>query len=200
MNKKVRKALTAVLATAAVTACTVRIAADYQAGTGFNPFTSDRALLSNQILFPDSDSASGLDNSSGNGDSSFWEQDDKSQNTAQPGQNSGYLFGHDKALIDSGNGITGGNLIQGGEAGPADGPVSGDIYEITDRPEDADLIISGDTKPGGNDNGNNDNNGSSSGGVVIPGGNTPAEPDDNGGSSAVTPAPSIDPEPVPDPL
>ena len=71
MNKKVRKALTAVLATAAVTACTVRIAADYQAGTGFNPFTSDRALLSNQILFPDSDSASGLENSSGNGDSSF---------------------------------------------------------------------------------------------------------------------------------
>ena len=90
------RALIAGLTAAAAAAGTAYIIQVYQSGQGFHPFQSDRELRNDQILFPDSDSASGLREDGDASDDSFWQEDGADDGTTPEGALSAYLFGQDQ--------------------------------------------------------------------------------------------------------
>ena len=90
------RALIAGLTAAAAAAGTAYIIQVYQSGQGFHPFQSDRELRNDQILFPDSDSASGFREDGDASDDSFWQEDCADDGTTPEGAQSAYLFGQDQ--------------------------------------------------------------------------------------------------------
>ena len=90
------RALIAGLTAAAAAAGTAYIIQVYQSGQGFHPFQSDRELRNDQILFPDSDSASGFREDGDASDDSFWQEDGADDGTTPEGAQSAYLFGQDQ--------------------------------------------------------------------------------------------------------
>ena len=164
-----------------------RMVRDYRNSGVFQPLFSDRKLQSNQVLFPDDATASGLDEAN-RSDESFWQEDAQGeQNAPAAGTNPGYLFSQDQVPSQTTGLVTG--TGQPGSGGAVDG-----VYGITDRREDADLVISGSTDSS-NDRGpsrrdDNKSNGSSGSGSSDRPSNGSSGSGDNGGS---TPTPSPTP-------
>ncbi len=208
MKRQLRILTTGVI-TAAAAAGIVFTAARYRAGGAFQPIGSNRELQNNQVLFPDSDAASGAGEDGGDEDS-YWEEENADEETGLDGSNPGYLFGRDEQTPD---GAESGGILTDGPGGETAEIPDGGVYEITDRDDgNADIILPGGTAPGGEhepeqpeqpeepqqpenpgDNGGTD---PGTGGGTLPGGNT--EPDNGGGSSGGNAAePEIPAEPVP---
>lgn len=207
-NIPIKKLLAAVLA-AGTLAGAVFIATDYADGSNFHPFKSSRALLANQVFFPDNDntaSYNGTDKTED--DNSFWEEDKSSEQTDRPeSQNdAGYLFEQSSLMYHD-------DSMMGSLASPdaqnasaiADGSNAGRVFDITGDRTNADMIISGsgsgtgektrvtDAQGAGSDSrgsiigGSRGGSGSvgGSGGGAAAGGN--AGSDVSGGGSAETP-------------
>lgn len=94
------RALIAGLTAAAAAAGTAYIIQVYQSGQGFHPVQSDRELRNDQILFPNSDSASGLREDGDASDDSFWQEDGADDGTTTEGAQPAYLFGQDQPAAD----------------------------------------------------------------------------------------------------
>ena len=67
-------------------ACAVQ---DYQGGAVFQPFASDRALQSNQVLFPDDGERTEQGMGDETDDSALWEKDQKAEEASRPQQHPG---------------------------------------------------------------------------------------------------------------
>ncbi len=178
----------AILATAAAAAL---IISAYSNGTGFQPTGADRALQTNQVLFPEQNSMSALDTEQNNSDS-FWETDDLSDRAdGGRGSNDGYLFSSDTALPSStGNAV---GISTGTGTASGDGTADS-FYEIVDGNGGADLILpGGGTLPGTSDSDDN-SQGDDHPSVIPPSDNTttPSQPDTiiDGGNETPAPAPS----------
>lgn len=162
------RALIAGLTAAAAAAGTAYIIQVYQSGQGFHPFQSDWELRNDQILFPDSDSASGLREDGDASDDSFWQEDGADDGTTPEGAQSAYLFGQDQPAPE---GVPSGSVST--PAAPGDAqmngtlPSGGNVYEITEDPEpgSTDLALTGNLN-GGTASGE----GTGGGEEVLPGG------------------------------
>lgn len=122
------RALIAGLTAAAAAAGTAYIIQGYQSGQGFHPFQSDRELRNDQILFPDSDSASGLREDGDASDDSFWQEDGADDGTTPEGAQSADLFGQDQPApegVPSGSGSHGGSSSGGSSSGKNDSSSGG---------------------------------------------------------------------------
>ena len=162
------RALIAGLTAAAAAAGTAYIIQVYQSGQGFHPFQSDRELRNDQILFPDSDSASGLREDGDASDDSFWQEDGAGDGTTPEGAQPAYLFGQDQPAPE---GVPSGSVSI--PAAPGDAqmngtlPSGGNVYEITEDPEpgSTDLVL-----PGNLNGGTASGEGTGGGEEVLPGG------------------------------
>ena len=176
------RALIAGLTAAAAAAGTAYIIQVYQSGQGFHPFQSDRELRNDQILFPDSDSASGFREDGDASDDSFWQEDGADDGTTPEGARSAYLFGQDQPAPE---GVPSGSVSI--PAAPGDAqmngtlPSGGNVYEITEDPEpgSTDLVL-----PGNLNGGTASGEGAGGGEEVLPGGLHPG----TGGHGAERPA------------
>ena len=176
------RALIAGLTAAAAAAGTAYIIQVYQSGQGFHPFQSDRELRNDQILFPDSDSASGLREDGDASDDSFWQEDGADDGTTPEGAQSAYLFGQGQPAPE---GVPSGSVST--PAAPGDAqmngtlPSGGNVYEITEGPEpgSTDLVL-----PGNLNGGTASGEGTGGGEEVLPGGLHPG----TGGHGAERPA------------
>ena len=176
------RALIAGLTAAAAAAGTAYVIQVYQSGQGFHPFQPDRELRNDQILFPDSDSASGLREDGDASDDSFWQEDGAGDGTTPEGAQSAYLFGQDQPAPE---GVPSGSVSI--PAAPGDAqmngtlPSGGNVYEITEDPEpgSTDLVL-----PGNLNGGTASGEGTGGGEEVLPGGLHPG----TGGSGAERPA------------
>ncbi len=136
--KKLRAFAVALPVTAAVAIGAVRIVADYQAEAGFHPFDSKREMQTNQVLFPDQETASGADSQEQDSADSFWQQDDSNSGGAA-GAGSGYLFTPEQTLSPGAS--TTGTLAQDGTA-PTPGSLTADVvYDLVDDAGNADLLL-----------------------------------------------------------
>lgn len=171
MKRRLRILTTGVI-TAAAAADIVFTAARYRAGGAFQPTGSDREMQNNQVLFPDSDAASGAGEDGGD-ENSYWEEENADEETGLDGSTPGYLFGCDEQVPD---GTENGGILTDGPGGETAEIPDGGVYEITDRDDgNADIIL-----PGGG---------------TLPGGST--EPDNGGSSGGTDPQPETPAEPVP---
>ena len=158
-NIPIKKLLAAVIA-AGTLAGAVFIATDYADGSNFHPFKSSRALLANQVFFPDNDntaSYNGTDKTED--DNSFWEEDKSSEQTDRPeSQNdAGYLF-EQSSLMYPDSTVAAGTQNQdaAGSLSMTGRPYTGNadnenIFDITGDRQNADVIISGSGVSGRND-------------------------------------------------
>lgn len=198
------KTAIAVPVTLAVAAGAVKIAADYQDGSIFHPSASDRDIQNNQVLFPDDGTAAGQeqDQKDPDDESSLLEEDkDREDDGVQSQDDADYLFQRDQiAQADdlppsdrTPTGVSNGTVLPGGVVQSPDGAAPGQIYDIVDRPGDADVILDqghGDGTGGQLPGGDGDGGGSSSGDDSGSGG-------DHGGSSSDHPGGSDTPAPRP---
>ena len=174
-KKTLRKLAVALpLSVAAVigVACAVQ---DYQGGAVFQPFASDRALQSNQVLFPDDGERTEQGMGDETDDSALWEKDQKAEEASRPQQQdrADYLFQDNTP--DTPSGTLAGTTRPQGTTSP--GKVPGSILDIVGGDgSNADLIIGGGSQPGG----------------TLPGGNpgtgeAPTPPDEDPPSGPVPP-------------
>ena len=127
-------------------ACAVQ---DYQGGSVFQPFASDRALQSNQVLFPDEGETTGKQPGDEPDNSALWEKDHSAEENDRPQQQdrADYLFQNNTPDSPSGA-LAGSAAASGDAAGPS--TVPGSIFDIIDGDgSNADLIIGGGSQPGG---------------------------------------------------
>ena len=147
-KKTLRKLAVALpLSVAAVigVACAVQ---DYQGGAVFQPFASDRALQSNQVLFPDDGERTEQGMGDETDDSALWEKDREAEDASRPQQQdrADYLFQDNTP--DTPSGTLAGTTTPQGTTSP--GKVPGSILDIVGGGgSNADLIIGGGSQPGG---------------------------------------------------
>ena len=84
--RKLAVALPLSIAAVIGVACAVQ---DYQGGAVFQPFASDRALQSNQVLFPDDGERTEQGMGDEPDDSALWEKDQKAEEASRPQQHPG---------------------------------------------------------------------------------------------------------------
>ena len=176
------RTLIAGLTAAAAAAGTAYIIQVYQSGQCFHPFQSDRELRNDQILFPDSDSASGLREDGDASDDSFWQEDGADDGTTPEGAQSAYLFGQDQPAPE---GVPSGSVST--PAAPGDAqmngtlPSGGNVYEITEdlEPGSTDLAL-----PGNLNGGTASGEGTGGGEEVLPGGLHPGTGGSGRGTSS----------------
>ena len=186
-KKTLRKLAVALpLSVAAVigVACAVQ---DYQGGAVFQPFASDRALQSNQVLFPDDGERTEQGMGDETDDSALWEKDREAEEASRPQQQdrADYLFQDNTP--DTPSGTLAGTTTPQGTTSP--GKVPGSILDIVGGDgSNADLIIGGGSQPGGTLPGGNPGTGD---GPTPPGEDTPSGP--------VPPTPTPTPTPTPAP-
>ncbi len=181
MKREIR-ALIAGLTAAAAAAGTAYIIQVYQSGQGFHPFQSDREMRNDQILFPDSDSASGLREDGSAGDDSFWQEEGADDGTTPTGAQSAYLFSQDQPAPE---GVPSGSVTT--PSAPGDPqmegtlPSGGNVYEITegDGDDSTDLVL-----PGSLSGGTVSGEGTGSGEEELPGGLHPGTGGSGSGSSS----------------
>ena len=143
-KKTLRKLAVALpLSVAAVigVACAVQ---DYQGGAVFQPFASDRALQSNQVLFPDDGERTEQGMGDETDDSALWEKDREAEEASRPQQQdrADYLFQDNTP--DTPSGTLAGTTTPQGTTSP--GKVPGSILDIVGGGgSNADLIIGGTT-------------------------------------------------------
>ena len=89
--RKLAVALPLSIAAVIGVACAVQ---DYQGGAVFQPFASDRALQSNQVLFPDDGERTEQGLGDETDDSALWEKDREAEDASRPQQQdrADYLF------------------------------------------------------------------------------------------------------------
>ena len=89
--RKLAVALPLSIAAVIGVACAVQ---DYQGGAVFQPFASDRALQSNQVLFPDDGERTEQGMGDETDDSALWEKDQKAEDASRPQRQdrADYLF------------------------------------------------------------------------------------------------------------
>ena len=147
-KKTLRKLAVALpLSVAAVigVACAVQ---DYQGGAVFQPFASDRALQSNQVLFPDDGERTEQGMGDETDDSALWEKDREAEDASRPQQQdrADYLFQDNTP--DTPSSTLAGTTTPQGTTSP--GKVPGSILDIVGGDgSNADLIIGGGSQPGG---------------------------------------------------
>lgn len=147
-KKTLRKLAVALpLSVAAVigVACAVQ---DYQGGAVFQPFASDRALQSNQVLFPDDGERTEQGMGDETDDSALWEKDREAEEASRPQQQdrADYLFQDNTP--DTPRSTLAGTTTPQGTTSP--GKVPGSILDIVRGDgSNADLIIGGGSQPGG---------------------------------------------------
>ena len=147
-KKTLRKLAVALpLSVAAVigVACAVQ---DYQGGAVFQPFASDRALQSNQVLFPDDGERTEQGMGDETDDSALWEKDREAEDASRPQQQdrADYLFQDNTP--DTPSGTLAGTTTPQGTTRPD--KVPGSILDIVGGDgSNADLIIGGGSQPGG---------------------------------------------------
>lgn len=79
--RKLAVALPLSIAAVIGVACAVQ---DYQGGAVFQPFASDRALQSNQVLFPDDGESTEQGMGDETDDSALWEKDREAEDASRP--------------------------------------------------------------------------------------------------------------------
>lgn len=182
--RKLAVALPLSIAAVIGVACAVQ---DYQGGAVFQPFASDRALQSNQVLFPDDGERTEQGMGDETDDSALWEKDREAEDASRPQQQdrADYLFQDNTP--DTPSGTLAGTTTPQGTTSP--GKVPGSILGIVGGDgSNADLIIGGGNQPGG----------------TLPGGNpgtgeAPTPPDEDTPSGPVPPTPPPTPTPTPTP-
>ncbi len=98
--RKLAVALPLSIAAVIGVACAVQ---DYQGGAVFQPFASDRALQSNQVLFPDDGERTEQGMGDETDDSALWEKDREAEDASRPQQHPGRDH-HDPRDHQSGQG------------------------------------------------------------------------------------------------
>ena len=182
--RKLAVALPLSIAAVIGVACAVQ---DYQGGAVFQPFASDRALQSNQVLFPDDGERTEQGMGDETDDSALWEKDREAEDASRPQQQdrADYLFQDNTP--DTPRSTLAGTTTPQGTTRP--GKVPGLILDIVGGDgSNADLIIGGGSQPGG----------------TLPGGNpgtgeAPTPPDEDTPSGPVPPTPPPPPPPTPTP-
>lgn len=182
--RKLAVALPLSIATVIGVACAVQ---DYQGGAVFQPFASDRALQSNQVLFPDDGERTEQGMGDETDDSALWEKDREAEEASRPQQQdrADYLFQDNTP--DTPSGTLAGTTTPQGTTRP--GKVPGSILDIVGGSgSNADLIIGSGSQPGG----------------TLPGGNpgtgeAPTPPGEDTPSGPVPPTPTPTPTPAPTP-
>lgn len=135
--RKLAVALPLSIATVIGVACAVQ---DYQGGAVFQPFASDRALQSNQVLFPDDGERTEQGMGDETDDSALWEKDREAEEASRPQQQdrADYLFQDNTP--DTPSGTLAGTTTPQGTTRP--GKVPGSILDIVGGSgSNADLII-----------------------------------------------------------
>lgn len=197
-KKTLRKLAVALpLSVAAVigVACAVQ---DYQGGAVFQPFASDRALQSNQVLFPDDGERTEQGMGDETDDSALWEKDREAEDASRPQQQdrADYLFQDNTP--DTPSGTLAGTTTTQGTTRP--GKVPGSILDIVGGDgSNADLIIGGGSQPGGTLPGGNPGTGD---GPTPPDSTPPGEDTPSGPvppTPTPTPTPTLTPTPPPTP-
>ena len=143
--RKLAVALPLSIATVIGVACAVQ---DYQGGAVFQPFASDRALQSNQVLFPDDGERTEQGMGDETDDSALWEKDREAEEASRPQQQdrADYLFQDNTP--DTPSGTLAGTTTPQGTTRP--GKVPGSILDIVGGSgSNADLIIGSGSQPGG---------------------------------------------------
>lgn len=182
--RKLAVALPLSIAAVIGVACAVQ---DYQGGAVFQPFASDRALQSNQVLFPDDGERTEQGMGDETDDSALWEKDREAEDASRPQQQdrADYLFQDNTP--DTPSSTLAGTTTTQGTTRPS--KVPGSILDIVGGDgSNADLIIGGGSQPGG----------------TLPGGNpgtgeAPTPPDEDTPSGPVPPTPPPTPTPTPTP-
>ena len=196
----IKKLILGLTAGAAATGMVAFAALEYQTGQSFTPVVSDRALNTNQVVFPDGDKAAGQ-GENGSDNSELWQKDDAANDNGAPqnSDNADYLFESSKTVDPNAEenvylndpSDTANASATGQEQNPA-GPATvsavsrshdnqdgaNTIYDLTKDASKADLILSG----GGSGNG-------SGTGTASP--SPSAQP-----ASTATPRPSAAPRPT----
>ncbi len=195
--RKLAVALPLSIAAVIGVACAVQ---DYQGGAVFQPFASDRALQSNQVLFPDDGERTEQGMGDETDDSALWEKDQEAEEASRPQQQdrADYLFQDNTP--DTPSGTLAGTTTPQGTTSP--GKVPGSILDIVGGDgSNADLIIGGGSQPGGTLPGGNPGTGeaptppdSTAPGEDTPSGPVPPTPT----PTPTPPTPTPDPTPKPD--
>ena len=189
--RKLAVALPLSIAAVIGVACAVQ---DYQGGAVFQPFASDRALQSNQVLFPDDGETTGKQPGDEPDDSALWEKDKNAEENDRPQQqeHADYLF-QDNTPDTPRSTLTGTTTPQGTTS---PGKVPGSILDIVGSGgSNADLIIGGGSQPGGTLPGGNPGTGD----APTPPDSTPPGEDPPSGPVTPTPPPTPTPTPTPTP-
>ena len=189
--RKLAVALPLSIATVIGVACAVQ---DYQGGAVFQPFASDRALQSNQVLFPDDGERTEQGMGDETDDSALWEKDREAEEASRPQQQdrADYLFQDNTP--DTPSGTLAGTTTPQGTTSP--GKVPGSILDIVGGDgSNADLIIGGGSQPGGTLPGGNPGTGDG----PTPPDSTPPGEDTPSGPVPPTPTPTPTPTPAPTP-
>lgn len=188
--RKLAVALPLSIAAVIGVACAVQ---DYQGGAVFQPFASDRALQSNQVLFPDDGERTEQGMGDETDDSALWEKDREAEDASRPQQQdrADYLFQDNTP--DTPRSTLAGTTTPQGTTRP--GKVPGLILDIVGGDgSNADLIIGGGSQPGGTLPGGNPGTGD----APTPPDSTPPGEDTPSGPVPPTPPPTPDPTPKPD--
>ena len=186
--RKLAVALPLSIAAVIGVACAVQ---DYQGGAVFQPFASDRALQSNQVLFPDDGECTEQGMGDETDDSALWEKDREAEDASRPQQQdrADYLFQDNTP--DTPSSTVAGTTTPQGTTRP--GKVPGSILDIVGGDgSNADLIIGGGSQPGGTLPGGNPGTGE----APTPPDSTPPHPDPNSHADAY---PNPDPDASPHP-
>ena len=190
--RKLAVALPLSIAAVIGVACAVQ---DYQGGAVFQPFASDRALQSNQVLFPDDGERTEQGMGDETDDSALWEKDREAEDASRPQQQdrADYLFQDNTP--DTPRSTLAGTTTPQGTTRP--GKVPGLILDIVGGDgSNADLIIGGGSQPGGTLPGGNPGTGDgpTPPDSTPPGEDTPSDPDPNAHADAY-PNPDARPHP-----
>lgn len=131
----------AVLSVSVVTAGVVGLVSAYQKGTEYTPAENEREIQENQVVFQDDDQTVGQKKDEKNHtESQLLEKDGEGEEAAGEKNNADYFFENGSSLVP-------GDLPSVAVAGDTDSALfpqqenSDYIYDITDNPADADVIL-----------------------------------------------------------
>lgn len=150
-EKKKRRVGVAAIAVPALTVGTVALVSAYQADNDFQPFSTDRELQKNQVVFSDSEDAVEQQEKSQGEESEYWKKDGDSNQEKSPtagSQDGKYLFENgllnqenqaQNSITILGDSTTGTTQNQSGQGDTSGQPV----YRLTDNKGQADVILQG---------------------------------------------------------
>ena len=175
---------------------------DYQGGSAFQPFASDRALQSNQVLFPDDGETTGKQPGDEQDNSALWEKNQDAEDTSRPQQQdrADYLFQNNTPEGSISGALSGDSTTSTGVTSDQVN-IPGSIFDVVGDRNNADLIIGRGDLPSGTGDGSGTTTTPSAPDNNPPGGGINDTPSGgNGGQGGtVTPTPTPTPAPTPTP-